>query len=58
MGSVLQLHFWVNFLVSVLILMLPIHLIGRATPFRSFMAALVIYIGIIIIAACNVSVAF
>ena len=58
MGSMLQLHFWINFLVSVLILMLPIHLIGRAKPFRSFMAALVIYIGIIIIAACNVSVAF
>ena len=55
MEEVFELQFWVNFLIPVLILMLPIHLIGRATPVRSFASALVIYVGIIIVAACNVS---
>ena len=55
MGSMLQLHFWVSFFSTVVLIAIPIVMIGKAKPFRSFLAALVIYVGIIIVAACNVS---
>tara|TARA_B100001057_G_C22182298_1_gene693649 strand:- start:279 stop:455 length:177 start_codon:yes stop_codon:yes gene_type:complete len=55
MGVMLQLHFWVSFFSTVALIAIPIVMVGRAKPFRSFLAALVIYIGIIIVAACNVS---
>ena len=54
MESMLQLHFWVSFFSTVVLIAIPIVMIGKAKPFRSFLAALVIYIGIIIVAACNV----
>jgi len=55
MDSMLQLHFWVSFFSTVVLIAIPIVMIGKAKPFRSFLAALVIYVGIIIVAACNVS---
>jgi len=54
MDSMLQLHFWVSFFSTVVLIAIPIVMIGKAKPFRSFLAALVIYVGIVIIAACNV----
>ena len=54
MSSMLQLHFWVSFFSTVVLIAIPIVMIGKAKPFRSFLAALVIYVGIIIVAACNV----
>ena len=54
MDSMLQLHFWVSFFSTVVLIAIPIVMIGKAKPFRSFLAALVIYVGIIIVAACNV----
>ena len=54
MDSMLQLHFWVSLFSTVVLIAIPIVMIGKVKPFRSFLAALVIYVGIIIIAACNV----
>ena len=54
MDSMLQLNFWVSFFSTVVLIAIPIVMIGKAKPFRSFLAALVIYVGIIIVAACNV----
>lgn len=54
MEVMLQLQFWVSFVSTVALIAIPIVMIGRAKPFRSFLAALVIYVGIIIVAACNV----
>lgn len=58
MEDVMSVQFCLNVLVLVMILMFPIHFVGRATPFRSFLAAVVIYIGIVIFAACNVPSVF
>ena len=58
MGDMLHLDFWVSFVSTVLLIAIPIVMIGKAKPFRSFLAALVIYIGVVIVAACNASVPF
>ena len=55
MEAINNIQFWVDCLIPISILMMPILLVGKATPFRSFLAASVIYFMIIIIASCNIS---
>lgn len=47
-------NFWLSALVPVSLLALPIMLVGKATPVRSFMAAVVIYLMIILLSSCNI----
>ena len=56
MEAIYDLQFWINCLIPISILMLPILLVGKATPFRSFLSAAIIYIMIIVIASCNTNV--
>jgi predicted membrane metal-binding protein len=56
--SVMSLSFWVSFFSSAALIAIPIVLVGRAKPWRSFLAALVIYVGVVIVSACNISVPF
>ena len=37
MESMLQLHFWVSFFSTVVLIAIPIVMIGKAKPFRSFL---------------------
>lgn len=53
--DIVQLHFWVRFFSTAALIAIPIVLIGKAKPGRSFLAALVIYVGIVIMSACNIS---
>ena len=53
--SVMQLEFWVSLFAAVALIAMPIILVGRAKPWRSFLAAFVIYVGIVVVAACNIS---
>ena len=53
--NIVQLHFWVSFFSTVALIAIPIVLVGKAKPGRSFLSALVIYVGIIIMSACNIS---
>ena len=54
LSSILTINFWTSSLVPIALLALPILLVGKASPLRSFMAAAVIYLGIILLTACNV----
>ena len=56
--SVMSLSFWVSFFASAALIAIPIVLVGKAKPWRSFLAALVIYVGVVIVSACNISVPF
>jgi len=47
-------HFWLTSLTPIALIALPIMLVGKATPFRSFLASTVIYIAITLLSACNV----
>ncbi len=53
-STILTADFWINSLVPISLFALPILLVGKATPVRSFLTALVIYLGIILLSACNV----
>jgi len=53
METITDIQFWINTLIPVSLLMLPILLVGKATPLRSFLAASVIYAIISIVASCN-----
>lgn len=52
--NIMTVNYWVSALVPVSLLALPIMLVGKATPVRSFMAAAVIYLMIILLTACNI----
>jgi len=52
--TIMSANFWLSSLVPVSLLALPIMLVGKATPVRSFMAAAVIYLMIILLTACNI----
>tara|TARA_B100001094_G_C18078155_1_gene743730 strand:+ start:959 stop:1138 length:180 start_codon:yes stop_codon:yes gene_type:complete len=52
--TIMSSNFWLSAIVPVSLLTLPIMLVGKATPVRSFMAAAVIYLMIILFSACNV----
>ena len=52
--NIIDLQFWVKTLIPISVLMMPILLVGKAPPFRAFLAAVVIYIMLIVIAYPNV----
>ena len=52
--NIMTVNYWISSLVPVSLLALPIMLVGKATPVRSFMAAAVIYLMIILLSACNI----
>lgn len=52
--SILTVDFWIISIVPISLLALPVLLVGKASPFRSFMTATVIYLGITLLSACNV----
>ena len=54
MMTLFTVDFWVNSLIPISLFTLPILLVAKATPVRSFLAATVIYFVILLLTACNV----
>ena len=52
--TLFTVDFWVNSLIPISLFTLPILLVAKATPVRSFLAATVIYFVILLLTACNV----
>jgi hypothetical protein len=53
-SNILTSEFLMNSLIPISLFTLPILVVAKATPFRSFMAASVIYFVMILLTACNI----